>query len=473
MTFDHPDPSIYCVLASPTSVHGTSNMEFGCFPPRWTVAEHTFRPPPFHRNVASEFLGLIAGKYIGKGDDFGPGSASLHNCMSGHGPDAEAYERGRTAELKPQYLEDTLVFLFETQLPIRPTRFALETDLLERDYYTHWQGLKKNFGLVGSGRLSSRLSALVGLQPQRRVRVRIRGSWVLLSWVLLGGIAAAQGGCCDRDCLTGIAEQYLDALVAKDPSKLPLANATVKFTENGQRLRLGDGFWNSVSGRGTYKIHLPDTTLNQVATIITMREANAPVILVTRLKVDDRRISEIETMVSRSENGAKGFEALGQPRAAFSRLTPQADRASRADLVRVANMYFSGMQLNDGKGQYPFAEDCDRIENGGKVDECAGARWRSQTRSEDGEQLLCDVDVPRAVRVRAVALRQPDSGPALCGSGPGARPRAGVRVLRPRRRRLADVPDTGRPHGDCRPHDALDVADCRALQSREGSPARD
>jgi homogentisate 1,2-dioxygenase len=148
VTFDHPDPSIYCVLASPTSVPGTSNMEFGCFPPRWTVAEHTFRPPPFHRNVASEFLGLIAGKYIGKGDDFGPGSASLHNCMSGHGPDADAYERGRTAELKPQFLDDTLVFLFETQLPIRPTRFALETELLERDYYTHWQGLKKNFGLL-------------------------------------------------------------------------------------------------------------------------------------------------------------------------------------------------------------------------------------------------------------------------------------------------------------------------------------
>ncbi len=200
----------------------------------------------------------------------------------------------------------------------------------------------------------------------------IRGSWVLLSWVLLGGVAAAQGGICDRDCLTGIAEQYLDALVAKDPSKLPLANATVKFTENGQRLRLGDGFWNSVSGRGTYKIHVPDTTLNQVATIITMREANAPVILVTRLKVDNRRISEIETMVSRSENGAKGFEALGQPRAAFSRLTPQADRASRADLVRVANMYFSGMQLNDGKGQYPFAEDCDRIENGGRSTNAPG-----------------------------------------------------------------------------------------------------
>ncbi len=202
--------------------------------------------------------------------------------------------------------------------------------------------------------------------------MRIPGLWVLLSWALLGGVAAAQGSACDRDCLTGIAEQYLDALVAKDPSKLPLAGATVKFTENGQRLKLGDGFWNSVSGRGTYKLHLPDTAASQVATIITMREANAPVIMVSRLKVDNRRISEIETMVSRSENGAKGFEALGQPRAAFSRLTPPADRAPRADLVRVANMYFSGMQLNDGKGQYPFADDCDRIENGGRSTNAPG-----------------------------------------------------------------------------------------------------
>ena len=151
VTFDHPDPSIYCVLASPTAVPGTSNLELGCFPPRWSVAEHTFRPPPFHRNVASEFLGLISGQYIGKGEGFAPGSASMHNCMSGHGPDAEAYERGRSAELKPQFLDDTMVFLFETQLPIRPTRFAVETDLLERDYYTHWLGLKKNFSAAGVG----------------------------------------------------------------------------------------------------------------------------------------------------------------------------------------------------------------------------------------------------------------------------------------------------------------------------------
>jgi homogentisate 1,2-dioxygenase len=149
VTFDHPDPSIYCVLASPTGVPGTSNIEIGCIPPRWSVAEHTFRPPPFHRNVASEFVGLIQGQYIGKGQGFDPGSASLHNCMSGHGPDAIAFERGREMELKPTYLEDTLTFIYETQLPIRPTKFALETESLERDYYTHWLGLKKHFDPAG------------------------------------------------------------------------------------------------------------------------------------------------------------------------------------------------------------------------------------------------------------------------------------------------------------------------------------
>jgi homogentisate 1,2-dioxygenase len=145
VTFDHPDPSIYCVLASPTAIPGTSNVELGCFPPRWSVAEHTFRPPPFHRNVASEFLGQISGQYIGKGEGFAPGSASLHNCMSGHGPDGDAYERGRTADLAPQYLDNTMTFLFETQLPIRLTQFAVDTETLERDYYVHWQGLKKHF----------------------------------------------------------------------------------------------------------------------------------------------------------------------------------------------------------------------------------------------------------------------------------------------------------------------------------------
>jgi homogentisate 1,2-dioxygenase len=145
VTFDHPDPSIYCALVSPSAVPGTANMELSCFPPRWSVADHTFRPPPFHRNVASEFMGLIYGQYIGKTEGFVPGSSSLHNCMTGHGPDAEAYGRGVSAEPKPEFLANTMAFMFETQLQIRLTRFALETDLVERGYYTHWQGIKRQF----------------------------------------------------------------------------------------------------------------------------------------------------------------------------------------------------------------------------------------------------------------------------------------------------------------------------------------
>ncbi len=145
VTWDHPDPSIYCVLLSPSAIPGTANMELSVFGPRWSVADHTFRPPPFHRNIASEFMGLIHGQYIGKAEGFVPGSASLHNCMSGHGPDAEAFERGVSAEPKPEFLGNTMAFMFETQLQIRLTQFALKTDLVERTYYTHWQGIKKQF----------------------------------------------------------------------------------------------------------------------------------------------------------------------------------------------------------------------------------------------------------------------------------------------------------------------------------------
>ena len=145
VSFDHPDPSIYTVLTSPANTPGTANVDFAIFPPRWLVAEHTFRPPWFHRNLMNEFMGLIFGKYDAKAEGFLPGGASLHNCMSGHGPDAETYERAVTAELKPQYLADTLAFMFETQLVLRPTRFAMESKILQHEYYECWQGLKKHF----------------------------------------------------------------------------------------------------------------------------------------------------------------------------------------------------------------------------------------------------------------------------------------------------------------------------------------
>jgi homogentisate 1,2-dioxygenase len=145
VSFDHPDPSIYTVLSSPSPVPGTANCDFAIFPPRWQVAEHTFRPPWFHRNAMNEFMGLVFGAYDAKAEGFLPGGASLHNCMAGHGPDAETFERASQAELKPQYLANTLAFMFETQLAVRPTEFAMQSRILQHEYYECWQGLKKRF----------------------------------------------------------------------------------------------------------------------------------------------------------------------------------------------------------------------------------------------------------------------------------------------------------------------------------------
>jgi homogentisate 1,2-dioxygenase len=145
VSFDHPDPSIYTVLTSPSAVTGIANVDFGIFPPRWMVAEHTFRPPWFHRNAMNEFMGLITGRYDARAEGFVPGGASLHNCMSGHGPDADTFETAVRAELQPQKLEDTLAFMFESSLVIRPTKFALETGMRQHEYYECWQGLKKYF----------------------------------------------------------------------------------------------------------------------------------------------------------------------------------------------------------------------------------------------------------------------------------------------------------------------------------------
>ena len=145
VTFDHADPSIFTVLTAPSDTPGTANVDFVIFPPRWMVAEHSFRPPWFHRNVMSEFMGLVRGAYDAKGEGFTPGGASLHNCMSGHGPDAESFERAVNATLAPQKLENTLAFMFESRYVIRPTRFALQSPLLQQDYRECWQRLAKRF----------------------------------------------------------------------------------------------------------------------------------------------------------------------------------------------------------------------------------------------------------------------------------------------------------------------------------------
>jgi homogentisate 1,2-dioxygenase len=147
ISFDHPDPSIFLVLQSVTDTPGVDAIDFVIFPPRVLVAQHTFRPPWYHRNVASEFMGLIEGAYDAKeGGGFVPGGASLHNCMSGHGPDADAFARASRADTtKPDYLAGTMAFMFESRYVIHPTDYALDSSQLQSDYYECWQDLPKRF----------------------------------------------------------------------------------------------------------------------------------------------------------------------------------------------------------------------------------------------------------------------------------------------------------------------------------------
>jgi homogentisate 1,2-dioxygenase len=141
ISFDHPDPSIFTVLTSPSDVPGRANADFVIFPPRWMVGEDTFRPPWFHRNVMSEAMGLIYGAYDAKADGFQPGGLSLHNLMSGHGPDVESWRKASEAELKPVKIEGTMAFMVETCWPYRPTHYAL--DRAQPDYDLAWNGFPK------------------------------------------------------------------------------------------------------------------------------------------------------------------------------------------------------------------------------------------------------------------------------------------------------------------------------------------
>lgn len=146
VSFDHPDPSIFTVLTSPSHPAGTANLDFAIFPPRWMVAENTFRPPWFHRNVMSEFMGLIHGVYDAKeGGGFVPGGYSIHNCMSGHGPDGAVVDKAMTVDLKPVKIENSLAFMFESRYILRPTKAALASKTLQKDYFHVWRGIKKHF----------------------------------------------------------------------------------------------------------------------------------------------------------------------------------------------------------------------------------------------------------------------------------------------------------------------------------------
>jgi len=143
VSYDHPDPSIFTVLTAPSEVAGTANVDFVIFPPRWMVAEDTFRPPWFHRNVMSEYMGLCHGAYEHKAARFPPGGGRLATCMSDHGPDVASHQAATEAVLAPHKLDQTLAFMFESRWPIRPTKFALETSALQADYDSCWSGFPK------------------------------------------------------------------------------------------------------------------------------------------------------------------------------------------------------------------------------------------------------------------------------------------------------------------------------------------
>jgi hypothetical protein len=195
----------------------------------------------------------------------------------------------------------------------------------------------------------------------------------VLACSLAGALAAqtgnAKSGTCDRACLEGFVDQYLDAVTAHDPKLVPLAK-NVKFTENGQKLEIPDGLWNSMVGKGTYRLFVDDPQAGSVAFIGTIKEEgrtpNEPIagVIALRLKLQNRQISEVETFVVRNPQTAERLEKIGTPNHLFVEAVPESQRMSRADLIKTSNMYFSGMQQNDGKGVYPFTDDCNRIENG-------------------------------------------------------------------------------------------------------------
>jgi homogentisate 1,2-dioxygenase len=145
-TVDHPDPSIFCALSSPSDEVLGGNADFMVLPPRWAVAEDTFRPPGFHRNCVAEYLGVIAGRHFGKAGGLSPGGASLHNNWAAHGPDVETFELNRSVELPPRKIEDSLVFMIESRQPLQVTDMALSAPEFQRDYRDHWQGFVRRFG---------------------------------------------------------------------------------------------------------------------------------------------------------------------------------------------------------------------------------------------------------------------------------------------------------------------------------------
>lgn len=201
------------------------------------------------------------------------------------------------------------------------------------------------------------------ISAEQVARFRITALLLASACMTNANAADQSASSCDRSCLEGFVDRYLEAVVAHDPARAPLAPAA-KFTENGQRLRVGDGLWNTASGRAPYKLYVADPKKGQVGFFGTIRENDVPAILALRLKIAEHKIIEIETLVARDEKEALKLEALGGPHPAFTAAVPPESRMSRDQLIKVSNMYFSGLERNDGKGVYPFSDDCNRLENG-------------------------------------------------------------------------------------------------------------
>ncbi len=168
---------------------------------------------------------------------------------------------------------------------------------------------------------------------------------------------------CDRTCLENFAKSYIDAVIAHDPTKTML-DKNIKYTENGQRLVPGDGIWNTASGWGNYKLYISDTEEGQVGFIGTIKESQLTSILALRLKIEKMKITEAEAFVARSDSEAVKLDKMFPPNQVFLESIPQDERLSRDSLKKVANMYFTALERNDGKGIYPFTDNCNRLENG-------------------------------------------------------------------------------------------------------------
>lgn len=186
--------------------------------------------------------------------------------------------------------------------------------------------------------------------------------------ILLSVSLSSQAQECDRSCLENMVDQYLDAVIDNNPDAVPMTG-DVRFTENGQRLMLNDGLWQTMAGRGDYRIFVADVAAQQVAFLGNIFEEHrnptemTPAMLALRLRIDDGSISEIEHFVVRSTSAAERIAGM-TPRSAFRSTVPEDSRNTRQELLEISNMYFVGMQQNDGLMDYPFAEDCDRVENG-------------------------------------------------------------------------------------------------------------